>query len=86
MSIWKSAIKGVRQNEALELVKRFDFTPGEISNISKRFVIENMLGLSQTRLQTLIQLCETEHYDAQSSTKSIGFTFEKSLQQKAKAN
>jgi len=86
MSIWKSAIKGVRQNEALELVKRFDFTPGEIANVSKRFVIENMLGLSQTRLQTLIQLCETEHYDAQSSTKSIGFTFEKSLQQKAKAN
>jgi SpoVK/Ycf46/Vps4 family AAA+-type ATPase len=86
ISIWKSAIKGLRQNEALDLVKRFDFTPGEIANVSRRFVIENMLGLSQSRLQTLIQLCETEHYEVQTSQKTIGFTFEKSLQQKAKAN
>jgi hypothetical protein len=86
MAIWKSAIKGLRQSEAQELVKRFNFTPGEIANISRRFVIENMLGLTQSRLQTLIQLCETEHYDAHASNKSIGFSFEKSFQQTAKAN
>ncbi len=86
IAIWKSAIKGLRQSEAQELVKRFNFTPGEIANISRRFVIENMLGLTQSRLQTLIQLCETEHYDAHTSNKSIGFSFEKSFQQTAKAN
>jgi AAA+ superfamily predicted ATPase len=86
IAIWKSAIKGLRHSEAHELVKRFNFTPGEIANISRRFVIENMLGLTQTRLQTLIHLCETEHYEAQTSTKSIGFSFEKSFQQTAKAN
>ena len=86
IAIWKSAIKGLRQAEAHELVKRFNFTPGEIANISRRFVIENMLGLTQSRLQTLIQLCETEHYDAHASNKSIGFSFEKSFQQTAKAN
>jgi SpoVK/Ycf46/Vps4 family AAA+-type ATPase len=86
IAIWKSAIKGLRQAEAHELVKRFNFTPGEIANISRRFVIENMLGLTQSRLQTLIQLCETEHYDAHTSNKSIGFSFEKSFQQTAKAN
>lgn len=86
IAIWKSAIKGLRQSEAQELVKRFNFTPGEIANISRRFVIENMLGLTQSRLQTLIQLCETEHYDADASNKSIGFSFEKSFQQTAKAN
>ena len=86
IAIWKSAIKGLRQSEAQELVKRFNFTPGEIANISRRFVIENMLGLTQSRLQTLIQLCETEHYDAHASNKSIGFSIEKSFQQTAKAN
>lgn len=86
IAIWKSAIKGLRQSEAHELVKRFNFTPGEIANISRRFVIENMLGLTQSRLQTLIQLCETEHYDAHTSNKSIGFSIEKSFQQTAKAN
>jgi SpoVK/Ycf46/Vps4 family AAA+-type ATPase len=86
IAIWKSAIKGLRHSEAQELVKRFDFTPGEIANISRRYLIENMLGITQSRLQTLIQLCETEHYDVQTSPKSIGFTFEKSFQQTAKAN
>jgi hypothetical protein len=86
VSIWKSAIKGLRQQEAIALVKQFDFTPGEINNVARRFMVENLLGLEKSRLQTLQELCETEHYEVQSSKKSIGFTFEKSLQQKAKAN
>jgi SpoVK/Ycf46/Vps4 family AAA+-type ATPase len=86
VSIWKSAIKGLRQQEAIALVKQFDFTPGEINNVARRFMVENLLGLEKSRLQTLQELCETEHYEVQSSKKFIGFTFEKSLQQKAKAN
>jgi len=45
VSIWKSAIKGLRQQEAIALVKQFDFTPGEINNVARRFMVENLLGL-----------------------------------------
>jgi SpoVK/Ycf46/Vps4 family AAA+-type ATPase len=84
MSIWKSAIKGLRQQEATELVKKFDFTPGEINNVARRFMVENLLGLEKSRLQTLIELCETEHYE-RNHTSNIGFSFEKSLTLKSKA-
>jgi len=78
------AIKGLRQQEATELVKKFDFTPGEINNVARRFMVENLLGLEKSRLQTLIELCETEHYE-RNHTSNIGFSFEKSLTLKSKA-
>jgi SpoVK/Ycf46/Vps4 family AAA+-type ATPase len=86
VAIWKSAIKGLRQSEAQELASQFDLTPGEISNISRRFVIEKMLGLTQTRLNTLKLLCESENYHSPTITKSIGFSFENLFQQAAKVN
>ncbi len=85
-AIWKSAIKALRVSEAETLVRKFDFTPGEITNIARRFSVEKLLGLKSTRLDVLMTLCESERYNSGASTKSIGFTFEKSLQQKAKAN
>ena len=84
VSIWKSAIKGLRQQEAIVLVKQFDFTPGEINNVARRFMVENLLGLEKSRLQTLQELCETEHYE-RNHTSNIGFSFEKSLSLKSKA-
>ena len=85
-AIWKSAIKGLRTSEAESLVQKFDFTPGEITNIARRFSVEKLLGLKSSRLDVLNKLCESERYNKVDSTKSIGFTFEKSLQQNAKAN
>jgi hypothetical protein len=84
ISIWKSAIKGLRQQEAIALVKQFDFTPGEINNVARRFMVENLLGLEKSRLQTLQELCETEHYE-RNHTSNIGFSFDKSLSLKSKA-
>ena len=84
VSIWKSAIKGLRQQEAIALVKQFDFTPGEINNVARRFMVENLLGLEKSRLQTLQELCETEHYE-RNHTSNIGFSFDKSLSLKSKA-
>jgi SpoVK/Ycf46/Vps4 family AAA+-type ATPase len=84
ISIWKSSIKGLRQNEARELVKQFKFSGGEISNVARRFMLENLLGLKKTRLQTLIELCNTERYQ-NNNTRSIGFSVEKSLSLKRKA-
>lgn len=84
ISIWKSAIKGLRQQEAVELVKKFDFTPGEINNVARRFMVENLLGLEKSRLQTLLELCATEHYE-QNHKSNIGFSFEKSLKLKSNA-
>jgi hypothetical protein len=83
ISIWKSAIKGLRRQEALALVQQFGFTPAEINNVARRFMVENLLGLQKTRLETLIELCKTEHYQNMAQS-NIGFTLEKSLSLKSK--
>lgn len=83
-SIWKSAIKGLKTNEAQILVSEFDLTPGEIQNVARRFSIEKMLGLTQPRMATLRELCATERYAQSIVTKSIGFSFQQQeLQSKA---
>jgi SpoVK/Ycf46/Vps4 family AAA+-type ATPase len=73
-AIWKSQIKGLRQTEAELLANAFALTPGEISNIARRFAAEKLLGLEDTRLNTLIALCETERYhNVKASGVPLGF-------------
>lgn len=79
VSVWRALLPELALAEAEELVQRFDFTPGEISNISRRYKIEAILGFHETPLQTIISLCETEQYSNVNITKSIGFNSEKFL-------
>jgi hypothetical protein len=73
-AIWKNHIKGLRKTEAEYLAKHYAFTPGEITNVVRRFNAEKLLGLEDTRLNTLIELCETERYHSLPATKApLGF-------------
>jgi SpoVK/Ycf46/Vps4 family AAA+-type ATPase len=73
-AIWKAQIKGLRKTEAEYLAQNFAFTPGEITNVVRRFNAEKLLGLEDTRLNTLIELCETERYASKPPAKApLGF-------------
>jgi hypothetical protein len=65
----------LRESELNQLVNQFDFTPGEIANIARRFKVEQLLGLKKTKIQTLLSLCETERFIKGNTVqqKSIGF-------------
>ena len=79
-SIWKSAIKGLRAADLETLVAKYDLTPGEITNISRRFAVEKLLGLRKTKLETIMELCDSERYESQE--KKIGNLIGFSLDQK----
>jgi hypothetical protein len=73
-AIWKSHIKGLRQTEAVILATQYKLTPGEIFNVGRRFAVEKLLGLEDTRLNTLLKLCATERYEAaQTARNPLGF-------------
>lgn len=73
-AIWKNHIKGLRKSEAEYLAQHYKFTPGEITNVVRRFNAEKLLGLEDTRLNTLIELCETERYESKPTSKTpLGF-------------
>ena len=73
-AIWKNQIKGLRKTEAEYLAQHYAFTPGEITNVVRRFNAEKLLGLEDTRLNTLIELCDTERYANKPTSKApLGF-------------
>jgi SpoVK/Ycf46/Vps4 family AAA+-type ATPase len=73
-AIWKSHIKGLRQTEAVILASQNQLTPGEIFNVGRRYAVERLLGLEDTRLKTLLKLCDTERYEAaQTARNPLGF-------------
>jgi SpoVK/Ycf46/Vps4 family AAA+-type ATPase len=73
VKIWQSNIGGLTRKEAETLAGEYNLTPGEISNVARRFVVEGILGLEDTRLNTLLELCRTEKYQTADRSRSIGF-------------
>lgn len=73
INIWKRQIKGLRSDEAIKLTSQYALTPAEISNVAKKYSMEKLLGLTKTKMETLLELCEMERYNIQKSMLQIGF-------------
>ena len=73
VQIWLSNISGLTRKEAETLAVEYNLTPGEIANVARRFVVEGILGLEDSRLNTLMELCRTEKYQTADKNRSIGF-------------
>ena len=73
VQIWLSNIGGLTRKEAETLAGEYNLTPGEIANVARRFVVEGILGLEDSRLNTLMELCRTEKYQTADKNRSIGF-------------
>jgi SpoVK/Ycf46/Vps4 family AAA+-type ATPase len=56
VKIWQSFLPRLPENIALELSSRFNLTPGEISNVAKRFEIEQLIVKKSAVLETLLRL------------------------------
>jgi hypothetical protein len=72
VKIWQSFLPRLPENIALELSSRFNLTPGEISNVAKRFEIEQLIVKKSAVLETLLRLCGNETF-ANKVGQSIGF-------------
>ena len=72
-NIWKDQIPALKKSELEALIQKFDFTPGEISNVAKRWQIEKLIGDGETEFDILLSLCNTETFASQSEQKFIGF-------------
>jgi len=71
--IWQTLIPSLKPDEAKELADAYDFSGGEIENISRRFTVENILQDDILSLADLHRFCRTEKLDNK-QRKRIGFT------------
>lgn len=63
--IWQQMIPSLTEKETEKLSLEFDFSGGQIENIARKFTINKILyGESEDNINTLVDLCSTEHLNS----------------------
>ncbi|MCX8484049.1 MAG: ATP-binding protein [Bacteroidia bacterium] len=73
--IWQQYFKGLSGVEALRLAKKYPFSPGEISNVRRKYIIEKALGSSKSRVAMIEDIAQFEKIETQrvAGVKAVGF-------------
>jgi SpoVK/Ycf46/Vps4 family AAA+-type ATPase len=72
-SIWQSMITSLCDDDAHELASRYDFSGGQIENITRKRTIDFVLSGTEPSLDRLITFCQEELL-VKNQEKKIGFT------------
>ena len=73
--IWQQYFRGLSSDDALRLARKYPFSPGEISNVQRKYIIEKALGSAKTRLTLIEDIAQNEKIETQriSGLKTVGF-------------
>jgi SpoVK/Ycf46/Vps4 family AAA+-type ATPase len=71
--IWRSMIPSMPDEHAQELAKRFDFSGGQIENITRKSTVAFVLSGKEPSLDDLVMFCKEELLNKETERK-IGFT------------
>ena len=73
VSIWKTMIPDLSDNDIYVLAEKYDFSGGQIENIARRHAIDTILhGLSENYLESLTLHCDNEKISSK-ERRRIGF-------------
>lgn len=70
-SIWKSMIEGLSSMEAKNLAEVYDFSGGQIENISRKYIIEELLNGKKPSYDDILDFCNEENISKRAV--SMGF-------------
>ena len=73
--MWLSMIPAIKEEDASHLAAKFDFSGGQIENISRRYTVDFVLSGVEPSLEQLSAFCKEEQLIKESSFR-IGFTAE----------
>ena len=72
--IWTGKIAGLDNDTALRLAEKYDFSGGQIENIARKVIIDQVLtGSDEIDPNKLFALCESEQFAKIIDRKPIGF-------------
>lgn len=72
--IWESMVEGLSYSSANALARDFDFSGGQIENISRKSMVDYILSGNEPTLEDLRKLCDAETLSSDSRKTKIGFT------------
>jgi RNA-binding protein YhbY len=73
-TIWKSVIPDLTDGDYNILAEQFNFSGGQIENVSRKRTINSILTGTKPSLETLISYCRDELINETEGAKTIGFT------------
>lgn len=60
--IWQTKFPELEEDSIKILAKAYELTGGQINNISRKYILENILNDSSVNLEALKELCELEYF------------------------
>ena len=72
MQIWKSKLNWLDEEQATTLATRFQFSGGEIDNIARKAIINEVITGNRATIEELVDYCETEHLKS-SKGRKLGY-------------
>ena len=72
-TIWRSMLPSLSNDEALQLATKYDFTGGQIENITRKQAVDEILTGHSVELNRLIEFCNEERLDQPVHRRRIGF-------------
>lgn len=72
-AIWKDKLTFLSQDDSQKLATEFDFSGGEIDNIVRKCIMNDVIKGKQANLAEIIELCQQEHIAKDSASGCIGF-------------
>lgn len=71
--IWTSMIPELSEAEAAKLAQDFDFSGGQIENISRKKTVRELIDGVQPTFEQILQFCSEETIGEKSERRRIGF-------------
>lgn len=71
--IWKIKLPNITKEQAMELATNFPFSGGEIDNIVRKYIMENVLHGQRPSFETIISFCNQEKWEASTVGNKIGY-------------
>lgn len=73
-NIWKSFLPSLNEESAEKLARSFDFSGGQIENITRKVMVDHLLFGNKPDLKRLMELCSTEQLSGRSNKRTpIGY-------------
>ena len=74
-NIWQSKMDFLSPGHSSQLAKRFDFSGGEIENITRKILMHEIIHSEKIDFKAILEFCKNEKFEKKNS-RSIGFKIE----------
>ena len=71
--IWQEKLSFLSEYESLQLAQNFDFSGGEMENIARKAVMDEVLNNISPNFRKVFQYCQSEKWNNQNTQNKIGF-------------